>query len=210
MTIDTRTLPDFTSISLEGNSELTLVRGETPSITIEADPEVMEHLKVEVVNGRLILGMKSWLDFIFHSWKPVLYQVTYRSLEAVSISGSSKIRAAELEANRFSFQVSGSSAILVEKLTVDDLRMQISGAGELDLSGTARRQEIRISGSGKMEGWALDSQVAEVHISGSGNLVLKVRDQLDVSISGSGSVRYLGSPKVNHSISGSGSVRQMS
>ncbi len=210
MTIDTRTLPDFTSIALEGHSELTLIHGDTPSVTIDTDPETMEHLKVEVVNGKLVLGLKSWLDYIFHSWKPVIYQVTYRSLEAVSVSGSSKIRAAELQANRFAFTISGSGSILVEKLTADDLRMQISGSGDLDISGAARHQDIRISGTGKMEGWALDSQTADVHISGSGDLMLKVSEKLDVSISGSGSVRYLGNPKVNQSISGSGSIRQMS
>jgi hypothetical protein len=210
MTVDTRTLQDFTSISLEGNSELTLIQGDTPSVTIDTDPETMEHLKVEVVNGKLVLGMKSWLDHIFHSWKPVIYQVTYRKIDAVSVSGASKIRAAQLESDHFDFQVSGSSSILVEKLTANDLQTRISGSGDVDISGTVHRQEIRISGTGKVEAWALDSQVADVHISGSGDLMLKVSEKLDVSISGSGSVRYLGSPKVNQSISGSGSVRQVS
>ncbi len=210
MTIDTRTLPDFNTIAVEGHSELTLIHGEVPSVVIDTDPETLEHLKVEVTNGRLVLGMKSWLDYIFQSWTTVRYQVTYRNLEAVSISGSSKVQAAEIEASRFSFKVSGSGNIRVEKLTTDDLEVRISGSGDLDLSGSARRQEVHISGSAKMDAWALDSQTAEVHISGSGDLMLKVSEKLDVSISGSGSVRYLGSPKVNQSISGSGSIRQVS
>lgn len=210
MTIDTRALSDFTSLVLEGHGDLVLVRGDTPSVTIDTDPETLEHLKVEVVNGRLTLGMKSWLDYLFHSWNPIHYQVTFRELNSVAVSGSSKVRAETIEADRFEFRISGSSSLRIEKLTVNELQVHISGSGETDLSGTAHRQEIRISGSAKLEGWALDSQTADVHISGSGDLTLKVSEKLNISISGSGSVRYLGSPQITQSISGSGSIRQVS
>jgi hypothetical protein len=210
MTPDSRQLTDFTSIVMEGHGDLLLVHGETPSIIIETDPETIEHLRVEVVDGKLRLGMKSWLDYILHSWKQVNYTVTFCNLEAVTVSGSGKVRAQVIEAGAFQFHVSGSSSLMVEKLTTSDLQIHISGSGDIDLSGSAKKQKIRISGSGKMEAWALDSESADVVISGSGEIMLKVSEKLDVSISGSGSVRYLGNPQVNHSISGSGSVKQVS
>ena len=130
MTIDTRALSDFNSLVLEGHGDLVLVRGDTPSVTIDTDPETLEHLKVEVANGRLTLGMKSWLDYLLHGWKPIHYQVTFRELNAVAISGSSKVRAETIEADRFEFRISGSSSLRVEKLTVNDLQVHISGSGE--------------------------------------------------------------------------------
>lgn len=210
MTTETRELASFNSISMEGHGDLTLVHGETPSIVIDTDPETLEHLRIEVVNGKLHLGMKNWLDHLFYSWKPVHYSVTFRDLNAVTVSGSGKVRAAEIDTDNFRFQISGSSSLTVEKLTARSVQIHISGSGDVDLSGSVQQQEIRVSGSGKMEAWALDSQTAEVHISGSADLMLKVSETLNVSISGSGSIRYLGAPKVSQSISGSGSVKQVS
>jgi hypothetical protein len=97
MTTETRDLPEFSSVSMEGHADLTLVHGSAPSIIIETDPETLEHLKVEVENGRLVLSMKSWLDHLFHSWKKVTYTVTFTTLNAVSVSGSGKVQAAAVD-----------------------------------------------------------------------------------------------------------------
>ena len=209
MTIDTRNLPEFTSISMEGHGELTLVHGSTPSIVIDTDPETLEHLKVEVENGRLVLGMKSWLDHLFHSWKKVYYTVTFTSLNAVSVSGSGKVLADEIQSERFTFHISGSGSFATGKLAVNDLEIHISGSANIDLAGTAQHEELRISGSGKVAARDLVCQSADVRVSGSGDLSLNVSEKLNVSISGSGAVRYLGSPKIEQSISGSGSVKQL-
>ncbi len=209
MTIDTRSLPEFTSISMEGHGELTLVHGSMPSIVIDTDPETLEHLKVEVENGRLVLGMKSWLDHLFHTWSKVNYTVTYTALNEVSVSGSCKVRADEIEADRFKFSISGSGSLAVGLLTANDLEIRISGSASIDLAGTAKYEEMRISGSGKVAARDLACQAAKVRVSGSGDLTLNVSEKLDVSISGSGSVHYLGSPQIDQSISGSGSVKQL-
>jgi hypothetical protein len=74
MTIENRTLSDFSQIVLEGNGELILVHGDSPAVVIETDPETLEHIKTEVVDGKLILGMKSWLDAILHGWKRHLHR----------------------------------------------------------------------------------------------------------------------------------------
>ena len=53
-------------------------------------------------------------------------------------------------------------------------------------------------------------QVAEamVSIEGSGDIRVRVADQLHYSISGSGDISYIGNPGVTGSISGSGDVRR--
>jgi hypothetical protein len=209
MTTETRDLPEFSSVSMEGHADLTLVHGSAPSIIIETDPETLEHLKVEVENGRLVLSMKSWLDHLFHSWKKVTYTVTYTTLNAVSVSGSGKVQAAEIEADSFKFHISGSGSFATKQLTARDLELRISGSANVDLAGTVQHEAMRISGSGKVVARDLVCQTADVSVSGSGDLALNVSEKLDVSISGSASVRYLGSPKIQQSISGSGSIKQL-
>ena len=60
-----------------------------------------------------------------------------------------------------------------------------------------------------MVGVDLESAEADVRVSGSGPVTIRVSDRLDVAISGSGSVRYIGDPTVNTSVTGSGSVEQI-
>ncbi len=56
----------------------------------------------------------------------------------------------------------------------------------------------------------MEATQCAVRISGSGNVEINVKDELDATISGSGSVSYKGSPsKVNSNASGSGKVRKI-
>jgi hypothetical protein len=48
--------------------------------------------------------------------------------------------------------------------------------------------------------------VGTVRVSGSGEAVVNVADELDVDVSGSGGVQYIGDPTVAESISGSGDI----
>lgn len=209
MTTVTQPLADFNRLSMQGHGDLTLVQGSAPSITIETDPETLEHLKVEVENGELILGWKSWLDFLFQMGKKVRYTVTYPTLTALSISGSCKARSGPIEGESFQFHISGSGSLTAPQMNVQNLEVRISGSAEVDLAGTAVRQDVRVSGSGKVVARGLASQAAQVRVSGSGDLTLNVSQTLNVTVSGSASVAYLGSPQIQQSISGSASIRQI-
>ncbi|HEY8936280.1 MAG TPA: DUF2807 domain-containing protein, partial [Cyclobacteriaceae bacterium] len=64
--------------------------------------------------------------------------------------------------------------------------------------------------SGKVLAANLETNKCNIHISGSGNVEINVKDDLDAHISGSGSISYKGNPShVNSDASGSGSIRKM-
>ncbi len=94
-------------------------------------------------------------------------------------------------------------------LVAVSLDVILSGSGNIDLVGSLENQDVTISGSGDYEGADLESLIAEVLISGSGSVNVRVEDQLDVLISGSGNVRYYGSPELDQSVTGSGSIRKL-
>ncbi len=48
---------------------------------------------------------------------------------------------------------------------------------------------------------------ATVDLSGAGDVIVRVEQELAASIKGAGSVKYFGSPRVEQSISGAGSVK---
>ncbi|MBY0434028.1 MAG: DUF2807 domain-containing protein [Cyclobacteriaceae bacterium] len=131
------------------------------------------------------------------------------NLEA-DVSGSGDLSFKGSCAN-FESDVSGSGKVMISSIAVrDDADMGVSGSGKIIASGTARSVKANISGSGQVLAANLETDKCEVRISGSGDVEINVKSDLDANISGSGSVTYKGSPsRVNSHSSGSGKVRKM-
>jgi len=67
-----------------------------------------------------------------------------------------------------------------------------------------------VSGSGKVLAAELEANRCDIRISGSGDVEINVKNEIEANISGSGTVSYKGNPaKVNSHASGSGSVKKM-
>lgn len=73
-------------------------------------------------------------------------------------------------------------------------------------SGKADNFELDLSGFGSFTGKDLQTQTADVNLSGAGSATVWVEDELDATISGAGSVNYFGSPSVSKQINGVGTV----
>jgi hypothetical protein len=205
---ETRLVSDYDRIRLEGNIIATLIQDGTESVTIEVDADLLSRVKTEVGGGELVIGYKSWFDYLFGG-KPVKAQIHLKSFRELQVSGSGRIEAASLQGERLRFVVSGSYKLLVNELAATSLETRVSGSGEFGLTGRVTAQDIHISGSGKYEAEKLESQDAEISISGSAKVVVKVERLLDVFISGSADVSYIGAPKVSQRISGSGRIHQL-
>jgi hypothetical protein len=98
----------------------------------------------------------------------------------------------------------------LEAIQADPVTARISGSGDLWLAGQTGREEITISGSGKVDATELDSDRAKIQISGSGSAKVKTRIELAVQISGSGKVSYLGDPRsITQKVSGAGRIEKL-
>jgi len=179
---ETRPVSGFTGIELSGNGEVTVEQGETESLIIEADDNVLPALTSEVEDSVLRLGTKPRTRV--QTRNPIRYRVTVTDLTSLDLSGSGSISGANLKVN--------------------SLRVTISGSGTMNLAGSADQQELKVSGSGEYEAARLSSRSVSIDISGSGKAEVAAAEQLRVDISGSGTVTYSGDPEIDQSISGSG------
>lgn len=204
---DARTVSGFDAIDFSGSGELVITQGDTESLTIEADDNILPHVLTEVRNGVLEIKFDrdDWGTY-FRPTKPIRFNLALKDLRSVSISGSGDFSASTLKAESLSFDISGSGKVRIEDLDASELVFEVSGSGEADLIGKVVSQKIDISGSGSYRAGDLESQTADIHSSGSANVTLWVTESLAVDTSGSGSVSYFGSPKVTSSSSGSSSL----
>jgi len=201
---ETSTEP-FTKVDLALNGDLFLHQSDERKIVIEAQPNIMENIRIKVRNGNLIFNFKKNVrnhDGVYiHVYGPII--------EGVDVSGSGQIIAeTPIEASSFEVRVSGSGHVEINELFASRVNSKISGSGSVILSGdeTVSQHELKISGSGSISSYGLNCNSVEAKISGSGSCEVAANNSLDVDISGSGSVFYRGNPSVSSDISGSGSI----
>lgn len=199
---ETRDVSGFSAIDLAGQGRVEITFGDTESLVIEAEDNLMPLLTSDVSGGTLELGTTENIN----PTEDIVYSVTVVSLDGLFVSGSGEILAPDVEGDSLELDVSGSGELLLSDLDIDAVAAEIGGSGSIELSGVASQLDASISGSGTLDAEALSVDRADVSISGSGDAVVDVSDELVADISGSGSIEYLGNPIVDSNVSGSGSI----
>ena len=186
-TRETRPVTDFTEIGLAAPIDVQVVQGDTHSLVLEGDPEVLARIETVVQNGRLkirtVKGQQNW-----NTHRKTTARVTARRIDALTIAGAGDITA--------------------PTITGEALKVSIAGSGDVRVGGKVEGLTASIAGSGDIRASELEAQNVKVTIAGSGDVTVRARAALSVNVSGSGDVRYYGDPTVEKKIMGSGSVRR--
>lgn len=206
VTTEERSVSGFTGVALVGIGRMEVVVGDTESLVIEAEENLLPYLISEVKDGRLIVRIANGVNL--RPTKPVRYTVTVKSLDNLEVGGSGDVICKSVTATAFDMAILGSGDIEIGSLQADSLDATIGGSGSINVEGAVQTQTVRILGSGSYKGKDLQSADAKVEVLGSGSVHLWVTDTLDVNIAASGSVNYYGNPTVHKTILGSGDVNQ--
>jgi hypothetical protein len=189
-------------------AEVILATGPAPSITVFAQPNLLEWIDATVDNGALRISSSARLV----SKEPIRVTLTLPSWEgfgAVECRGSGTLSTeGELAAGALRVVVTGSCEADVSA-RAQSLEMDVRGSANAKLSGAADSLSLKVSGSADFDALSLEAKTATVDISGSASASLSCSDALSVSISGSGKVSYKGNPKLTQSISGTGEIEPL-
>ncbi len=205
---EARTVSDFTNVELLGSGHVVLTQGNEEALKVEAEDNLLGHLRTEVRGHTLYLGLDDTDRYeVLWPTKPVNYYVSLKSVEGLKLTGSGVIEAQKLQADRLALDITGSGDINIASLTANSLQSTISGSGRYDVGeGTVPQQQIEISGSGSYHGERLAGESVSVRIIGSGDAAVWAENKLEARVSGSGDVRYYGTPQVTQIVTGSGGV----
>ncbi|NNE30126.1 MAG: DUF2807 domain-containing protein [Saprospiraceae bacterium] len=199
-------LDSFTGVVNAISGDITIVSGNTQKVTIDAQKNIIENLKLNVKEGILYIGYK---ENVRRAEKPIL-KIVLPVFDFASVAGSGN-----MDINGFGkiddlhLRVTGSGNIDFDG-TADRVRVNLTGSGRANLNGEADNGEIRITGSGKFNGEKFPMNNATANLTGSGNAHINCTDQLSGRITGSGNVIGYGDPKVKMKITGSGKYRDES
>ncbi len=203
-----RNVSGFTGNALGLPGRLELTQGDTESVLITADDNVLPEIESVVENATLKLRFRE-RALSTHRVR-IQIKVTVRTLESLAVGGSGDIRSGPLKAGKLTLAVSGSGDLGIASAAATSLVVNISGSGNAKMNGgSVETLNASIAGSGDLDAAKLATRRTSVNVAGSGDACVWASDSLAVNVAGSGSIAYYGDPKVSRTVVGSGSVRRL-
>lgn len=197
-------IEDVQSVELASSGDLTVRRGDTPSLTVRAPEGTQDRLVSEVRDGVLVLDARG--SFGFQDLGDVEYELVVGELQQVVITGSGDVTGTDVAGDRLRVSISGSGSVELAGVDSDEVQAAIDGSGGIELAGRTTSAVLGIDGSGDIDAEDLRAEEVDASIGGSGSIVVHAERRLDASIGGSGSVTYTGDPEVTSQVDGSGDV----
>lgn len=205
-----RNVKDFLSVSIRYPADVIIQQGETESVEVETDDNLLPQISTQVRDGTLVIENRvdDWSERV-NATNGIKITITVKDLNEINFSSAGTLRVNGLKTNELRVTLSGAGEMTLNDLDVDKLEARLSGAGNIVATGITDELELTISGFGDFDAAKLASVTADVRISGAGGATVRVKETLDATVSGAGSIKYYGSPDVHEIISGAGSVQRL-
>lgn len=207
---ETREVGEFQAISIDYPADINIRQGNAESVTIDAEDNLLPQLSTDVRNGTLHFenSERNWQTRVNPTEK-ILVTITVVDLNEVRLPTAGQMLIQGLETDSLTVSVSGAGDVALTELSAQNLDFSLSGTGSINADGSTNNLQLRISGLGSFNSGDLQSQDANVQISGAGSATVWVEQSLDARISGAGSIEYYGNPNVTEQISGVGNVSKI-
>ena len=181
---ETRTLPGFTTVDLQGAADLQITLGAQDSLRVETDHNILSFVDTWVQGGKLCVSTKSGVNFSTSLGVKVI--LTMKSLSRVDLTGMGNVRVLGV---------------------IQDLDVTLTGLGNITLEGVCGRFNASLTGNGTIFAQGLQAQDVNISLTGVGDTRVQVNRSLNAEITGMGSIYYSGSPLlVEKRITGLGSI----
>ncbi|MEP6685299.1 MAG: DUF2807 domain-containing protein [Verrucomicrobiota bacterium] len=183
ITTEQRPIGAFANIEAEGGFQIEWKSG-APTLSITTDQNLLSYVRSEVSGDKLRLHSTEHLSPT-HGIKVLV--------SSAALTGTQFRGAVHFSAR----QISGANFFLESR-----------GASKIALDGKIRELTVGMTGASKLNAESLQTERAELSLTGASRAEVNVTDTLKVSITGAGKVIYSGHPrKVEKDITGAGTIR---
>lgn len=156
---------EFTGISVTGECNVDVLIGDTRSVELSAQPEVLDVMTYQVKDKILQIGFQSGTQV--NTNKEISADIVVPKMSYVAITGAGSFHLEGDKQDYLHIYITGAGDVKAFDMEVDDCLIQITGTGNC---------EVHVNNS------------LEVQVSGVGNIVYKGSPSLSSDISGVGNV----------------------
>lgn len=198
---ETRSVGSFNSIDVGGAIAVYVKQDSTTSVVVETDENVQEYIEAYIEGSTLEIHMQNNINLrTSNKVRVYISNPSYRSFE---ISGASEINSENTinSGGELEFRVGGASK---GKLDVDapKISADLNGASHLDINGRTKDLRIEASGASKFYGYDLQSENADVNVTGASRAELFASVSVSGHASGASHLYYKGNARENVETSG--------
>lgn len=202
----TREVPNFQDLATLGSIDVEILPGDTYSLQIVDDENIIPYVITEVRNGELQIHYKKNTN-IRNSHTRVIVTVPF--LNNIKTSGSGDIVSRGTINNNQQIVVSSSGSGDCDlSLNAPAIKVQGSGSGDFKLNGQTKDLKCTLTGSNEFNSRDLKAENVEIKSTGSADAKVFASVSLKVVTTGSGNVLYWGNPSLPEvKVTGSGKVK---
>jgi hypothetical protein len=182
----------FDRVDISYSFEVDISQGDTFSVVVRADDNLVEYLQVIKEGDTLQIGLKPNHPDIRGA--TLQAEVTMPGLAGLDMSGSSHVTITGFKsAQALAVNASGASHLRGD-IEAGNVTFNLDGSSEVILTGSARNVTLKASGSSEIDLSAFSMVDANVEAGGASQVTVNVSGRLDVNASNASHVYYLGSP----------------
>lgn len=202
-----RTVGAFSKVESYIGGTVQVVEGDTHTVTVSAQQDILDVLKTEIEDGSLVIRYKH--NVRVSRSEDVSVTVHAPSFRTLKMLGAGKIINRDtLNSPFLTVDVNSSGSVHLNQVHAALLDAEIGGSGYIRVDGgRVTREVISIVGSGNIQLGSLPADEVKVRSYASGSANVYALRTLDVDILGSGSVYYSGTPSISVRVTGSGRLR---
>ena len=189
---------------LFANLQIEQVQSDTASIVINGDENLIDQVKYDLHDGRLVLSSYKPL----RSENNLVIRLQTNNLKGIrsNIAGNIQINHT-FTGDELEIKMMGPGNLQADSLYVKSLTVSSEGVGSIRLSGNANKARFDVAGVGKVRAFELVSDTVYAHVEGVGSIQCNPVDYLEGSLNGVGKITYKDEPKMkNTSSSGIGKI----
>ena len=200
-----RSVTDFSGLKVSAGIDVIITQSDKTGITVEADENLMDWIKTEVVNNEL----KIYSDKNIRSAEEKKVYVNFKKLNEIDISSAGDVNSGNtLVTDELDIEMS-SAGNLTLAVEADRVEIDISSAGNARLSGKANFFKADLSSAGDLNAFELEAKVGEITVSSAGNARVFITEEASFKSSSAGDIDYKGEPRLkNISTSSAGSINK--
>jgi hypothetical protein len=142
----------FDRVDVSGQWTVTVERGDAWRVAVEAPAEVIDGVEIVPNGDELSVSYEGgWCAGCFRDDTALEATITMPALEALDISGASKVSFSGFDGRALSLDISGAVELTGAASRFETLTLDLSGAGSVDLEDSlVTNADIDVSGAGNV------------------------------------------------------------
>ena len=185
-----RQVNEFSAISASAGIEVILTQDSIVKIVVEADDNLQDNIKTEVVDEEL----KIYPEKRIRSCKAKRVYVSFQTIKSLDASSGSEIKS-KTKMSLTSLDLTSSSGAKVNlMLILNRLNIEASSGADITVEGTVENLDVDGSSGANIKATALQSKSCNAGVSSGANIKIAVTEKITAKASSGGDIRVKGNP----------------